>query len=704
MLRLLRRAPGATMAASAAPSLPRSSAALRLWRSSNTRPSRRPVAAAGGGGGGGGGGDEGGAVGNGNGSASSAPATRSGRSGTRSRSPAGPGGKGASTAPAPSSSGRRTRQNSAERAPSSSSGAGRRRSRSTSSDGARAPPASSSSSSSSSPPAAPYPAPAPASPSPATASPASPALPHPHLGSSAMMELVSNPDIDDAVARAPSASDAAVLRRKGHLKEQDRLIDFMRDMHATHTCEEVMAKVERWVADHRQDPRRSRLRRVVPTVGSFFTPLGLVDAFAEYDAVFHLSRRRYIPPNFAELRHVLNIAQVRASAEGLRLVTFDADGTLYADGHHIEQDSAMVETIVALMRAGVHVGIVTAAGYPGDASKFEGRIAGLLGAFDRYDLPPELTARFHLMGGECNYLLRVTRRPRPASASASAARGGGGGVGGGSMDGGGGAGGGAGDPRLSSSPSPSGGGGVGVGGGGAGGPLPLPLPAYQHRLEFVPDDEWQTPEMLAWDAEEVVRLLDAAQAELVRGAARLCLPVSLIRKTRSVGVVPAAPTIYEVLEELALTVQQQLSSKLPFCAFNGGNDVFVDVGNKSLGLDALMRHLGCYPHETLHVGDRFTDSGNDTATRDCCSIVWVANPEETSFFMRLLLRDLAGRGRGVAGGVGAAAAAGGGMAAAAGGNGGNGGGWSSRSLDEDLEGGDGRRGRGRRRTGVAGPA
>jgi hypothetical protein len=57
----------------------------------------------------------------------------------------------------------------------------------------------------------------------------------------------------------------------------------------------------------------------------------------------------------------------------------------------------------------------------------------------------------------------------------------------------------------------------------------------------------------------------------------------------------------QVLEELAITAQQQLLSKLPFCAFNGGNDVFVDVGNKSLGLDALMRHLGCYPHEVLHV-------------------------------------------------------------------------------------------------------
>jgi len=58
-----------------------------------------------------------------------------------------------------------------------------------------------------------------------------------------------------------------------------------------------------------QDPRRSRLKRMVPDVGSFFTPLALTDAFREYDEFFALSRRRYVPPKFAELRHVLNIAQ-----------------------------------------------------------------------------------------------------------------------------------------------------------------------------------------------------------------------------------------------------------------------------------------------------------------------------------------------------------------------------------------------------------
>ena len=68
--------------------------------------------------------------------------------------------------------------------------------------------------------------------------------------------------------------------------------------------------MERWIAEHRQDPKRSRLRRLIPGIGTFFTPLKLVEAFREYDAVFALSRRKYIPPNFAELRHVVNISQV----------------------------------------------------------------------------------------------------------------------------------------------------------------------------------------------------------------------------------------------------------------------------------------------------------------------------------------------------------------------------------------------------------
>ena len=36
------------------------------------------------------------------------------------------------------------------------------------------------------------------------------------------------------------------------------------------------------------------------------------------------------------------VVQVHSSAKSLRLVTFDADGTLYADGCHMEHDNEMV--------------------------------------------------------------------------------------------------------------------------------------------------------------------------------------------------------------------------------------------------------------------------------------------------------------------------------------------------------------------------
>lgn len=386
--------------------------------------------------------------------------------------------------------------------------------------------------------------------------------------------LLSTEALEEAhLFRASSVTDAHVLRRKGRLKEQDGLIEFIISMHSTHSPYQVMEKVERWVREHVADPNRSTLNRLIPNLGPrFHTPLPLVRALREYDEFASLSRRKYVPPNFAEVRHVINMAQVHAIAEKLSLITFDADGTLYADGHHIEGDNKMIGHIINLMREGVQVAIVTAAGYPGDAAKFEKRLAGLLDAFKELQLPPYVTKFFRVMGGECNYLLRVNA---------------------------------------------------------------------QYRLEFIHDELWQSPDMLAWKEEDIKDLLDNAEKALRAAASRLRVPINIVRKPRAVGAVPKDPIIYEVLEEMTLTVQMQLmQSGLPFCAFNGGNDVFVDVGNKSVGLRALMKYLGTKCCETLHVGDRFTASGNDLATRSQCSILWVANPEETAFFARLLLRDI----------------------------------------------------------------
>ena len=60
------------------------------------------------------------------------------------------------------------------------------------------------------------------------------------------------------------------LRRKGHLKEQDAFISLLLRMHEMHSCLEVMTKMERWITEHRRDPRGSQLSRMVPSVVSSF--------------------------------------------------------------------------------------------------------------------------------------------------------------------------------------------------------------------------------------------------------------------------------------------------------------------------------------------------------------------------------------------------------------------------------------------------
>lgn len=42
--------------------------------------------------------------------------------------------------------------------------------------------------------------------------------------------------------------------------------------------------------------------------------------------------------------------------------------------------------------------------------------------------------------------------------------------------------------------------------------------------------------------------------------------------------------------------------------------------------------------ECLHVGDRFTSTGNDTRSRDAATTVWVSDPSETVHIMKKLLK------------------------------------------------------------------
>jgi IMP and pyridine-specific 5'-nucleotidase len=137
-----------------------------------------------------------------------------------------------------------------------------------------------------------------------------------------------------------------------------------------------------------------------------------------------------------------------------------------------------------------------------------------------------------------------------------------------------------------------------------------------------------------------------------------------------VGIIPDPSTVRiprESLEETVLVVQKALelspvgrAKKVPFCAFNGGRDVFVDIGDKSWGVTVCQRWFGrqiaqeqgvqvtdgegeeqwiIKGQNTLHVGDQFLSAGaNDFRARSVGTTAWIASPEETVE----LLDELAG--------------------------------------------------------------
>lgn len=84
----------------------------------------------------------------------------------------------------------------------------------------------------------------------------------------------------------------------------------------------------------------------------------------------------------------------------------------------------------------------------------------------------------------------------------------------------------------------------------------------------------------------------------------------VIRKKRGIGLIPKQDEAIqrEALDESVLRVQSHLrkhnSASLPHCAFNGGRDVWVDVGNKSIGIHILCAYLGLPAIKTLHIGDQ----------------------------------------------------------------------------------------------------
>ncbi|GAX19887.1 hypothetical protein FisN_1Lh646 [Fistulifera solaris] len=393
---------------------------------------------------------------------------------------------------------------------------------------------------------------------------------------------------------------------------------------------------ETLIDEHRErqdSPQPSRLQQLVPTIGTFHTPLPLRDAFEAYNDKHKLTKRKHIQISFNELRHILNLAQIMAFSDrrkilrafsdiqddessgssekrsqdgqndtkvaknapigtfhGPQLISFDGDQTLYSDGANFESNPKLAHQLYTLLRHGVAVAIVTAAGYEYNVEKYEYRISGLLRYFENKQLTPEECSRFYLFGGECNYLLRLGP-----------------------------------DYRL------------------------VPVPE-QGPNGWLTATQSLKDSPANWSEQDISNLLDSAFATVEYTISELNLKARAIRKKRSVGLVPLEPgkqteISRESLDETVLRSHEALRKMrngegpgLPYCAFNGGTDAWVDVGNKRVGVQILQSYLGITPERSLHIGDQFLNTGNDYAARDVSPCIWIINPQETTYILKTILR------------------------------------------------------------------
>ena len=121
----------------------------------------------------------------------------------------------------------------------------------------------------------------------------------------------------------------------------------------------------------------------------------------------------YYVLSYADIRRLLATAQllaVTSSASArtrLQLITFDGDVTLYPDGAILHPDNPVIPYLLKLLELGVHIGIITAAGYPArNGKEYSNRLHGLLEAVAKSFLPEHLKSNLAIIGGECNYLFR----------------------------------------------------------------------------------------------------------------------------------------------------------------------------------------------------------------------------------------------------------------------------------------------------------
>ncbi|AET40200.1 IMP 5'-nucleotidase Ecym_5451 [Eremothecium cymbalariae DBVPG len=334
----------------------------------------------------------------------------------------------------------------------------------------------------------------------------------------------------------------------------------------------------------------SRLDRLVPSIGRFFTPLPLAEAFLQQDEKRAISARTLVSPSFNDIRQILNTAQILQVARSgeLRMLTFDGDVTIYEDGGSLAPKAKIVTRLIRLLEMGLYIGIVTAAGYD-DSENYEQRLVGLIKELEQSPhLSLEVKKRLCVMGGESNFLFQYDEENSRA------------------------------------------------------------------KFKKVSEYDWMPQELHGWGHEDIKATLDLAETTFKKLKQSLKLPpeTTIIRKNRAVGIVPGqrwdpelqefvrVTILRESLEELVLSVKTHLDAfppaqRIKYSCFDGGSDVWCDIGGKDLGIQSLQYFNDplnpIKPNESLHIGDQFAPVGsaNDFKARLSGCTVWISSPQET---------------------------------------------------------------------------
>lgn len=278
---------------------------------------------------------------------------------------------------------------------------------------------------------------------------------------------------------------------------------------------------------------------------------------------------------------------------------------LYSDGGNFEENELLARSIQELLKHHVKVVLITAAGYGLDGKKYAVRLKGLFSSFIAAKLTAEEIGRFYVFGGECNYLMRCEVEDRDDTEVAS---------------------------------------GVIL--------VPVPIEEWQ-------GDHLHGPKPSKWNQEEITNILDTAESVMNQTVEDLKLRAKILRKERAVGLFPGGDEMAakfpkghgskklkrEALDECVLRILNQLERQrppitIPYCVFNGGRDAWIDIGNKSVGIQCLQAYFSLEPANCLHVGDQFTLIGNDLAARQVCPTIWITKPQETEKILEHLLKYL----------------------------------------------------------------